>query len=277
VRRLVLASLVLSGCSWGLSGYSNPTDAPAAGDAGETDAGTSAEASPEASVDSGVLGSGASCAAIKNANPNAPDGPYRIADSFDAYCDMHNDSGGWMLVTEAMITEETKQSVTVVHDKDTSGRLLIRIFANSDGCSDAIPRDVYGAWLPDTVKWTQLRARYEFYGWSDCWDILGAEAQPGGIPTNIAEFTPGVDTARDAVRMGGKTGDAFPGVAHHCDQDPANFWTSATGNARRSMLAIVRRNSPDTRAAIGTVTSCTNSGPGNMSPTYWEYREIFIR
>jgi len=79
------------------------------------------------------------------------------------------------------------------------------------------------------------------------------------------------------VRMGGTTGDAFPGVAHHCDQAAANFWTQSTGNGRRSLLAIVHRNSPDSRSAIGTMTSCTSVAPGTTSPTYWEYREIFIR
>jgi hypothetical protein len=87
------------------------SDADADGDAdtdadadGDTDVDTDADVDADTDADTDVA-SGASCADIHAADPSAPSGVYLIAPeptesygSFEAYCDMEDDGGGWTLV-----------------------------------------------------------------------------------------------------------------------------------------------------------------------------------
>jgi hypothetical protein len=284
VSRLALAStaVVVAACSLAsFDSYSNGGEQPDAG-AGPADASTDDGTSTGDSGPANLV-SGASCAAIKEANPSAPDGRYHIVPvngavpAFDADCDMTQDGGGWMRVTEDMIAEEKKQSVTVVHEKDEKGGFLIRVFANSPGCGASIPADDYVGIIRDAPTWTRLRARYDFYGQSSCWDILGSAVDGVVFPSNMIQFDKTVDVVRDMVKMGGSRGDAFDGDPGRCDNETDNFWNQDVALGRRSLTAVLRRASPNVPAGLGTETSCTQEGPGVMSPTYWEYREIFVR
>ena len=83
------------------------TDTDADGDSDtDTDTDTDTDADVDADTDTNTeVASGASCADIHAADPSAPSGVYLIAPaptesygSFEAYCDMEDDGGGWTLV-----------------------------------------------------------------------------------------------------------------------------------------------------------------------------------
>ena len=278
---VALVAATGAACSFGaLDGFSG---APTEGDAGPGDAASAAPDTSSAGEAAAPLVSGASCKAIKEANPNAPDGRYRIVPvaseataPFDADCDMTQDDGGWMRVTESMILEEKKQSVTVVHTTDERDQFMLRVYANSRGCGQG-PQDGYLATVRDVPRWSRLRARYEFYGNTSCWNILGAMSDDVPFVTNIIPFEKTIDVARDALKMGGSLGDAFAGAPERCDDVDTNFWQQQAYFGRRSIVAIVRRGSADLPAGLATSTSCSDVAEGVTSPTYWEYRDIYVR
>lgn len=274
-----LVAGVATACSIGaLDGFSG---APAEADGGPTDSGKP-EDTGSAADGSVELVSGPSCNAIKQANPGAKDGRYRIvppaevAPPFEADCDMTQDGGGWMRVSDAMIVEEKAQSVTSFKTSDENNRFMLRVYANSRGCGEG-PENGYFAIVRDAPRWTQLRARYDFYGRSSCWDMLGATSSGVPFVPNIIPFEKSIDVAREMVKMGGSLGDAFDGDPNRCDDEPTNFWAGTSDDGRRSMVAIVRRNSPDIPAGLYTAASCTETAPGATSPTFWEYRDIYVR
>jgi hypothetical protein len=256
----------------GFSGGAGANDAGAPETGPGAEAGSGAEAAPS-------LVKGPSCKQIKAANPTAGDGRYLIeppgAQPFEADCDMTRDGGGWMRVTAAMIAETKDLETTSVRDADETGALLVRVYANSRGCGDD-PDNVHVTFIRDLPTWSQLRARYDFYGSTDCWEILGSLSK-GPVNANLIPFEPTVDVARDMLRMGGSAGDAFDGVTDRCDVDPKNFWAQPVSVGRRSLVAVLRRASPDVPAGLGTFASCTTVAAATASPTYWEYREIYVR
>lgn len=276
---LLAISVLATACSFGaLNGFSGGEGTDAGVDASAPDASVDAPSTPDAST---TLCSGASCAAIKEANSSAVDGRYRIvpADTtvapFDAYCDMTKDGGGWMRVTAEMIVDEKKLSTTSVHDVDDDGALVLRAYANSRGCGMSDP-NLYVALIRDVPKWTRLRARYDFYGSTTCWAILG-DTSGEAFATNLIPFEKTVDVARDMLKMGGSNGDAFDGRTDVCENATTNFWDADPSVGRRSIVAILRRSSPDLVAGPGTFASCTTVASGVSSPTYWEYRQIYVR
>jgi hypothetical protein len=283
---VVMATACSIGALDGFSGGGASTDT-GTGDAGSSDASAPADAPFEASGEASsppetgpTLVSGTSCAAIKTANPSAVDGRYRIeppgAAPFEAYCDMTSDDGGWMLGTADMIAEEKKLSVTVVHESDARGGLVVRAFANSQGCS-VTDVNAYVVLIRDQPTWTKVRARYDYFGGTACWDMLGGHHQENPFDANVFAFEKTIDVARDMLRMGGSGGDVFDGAAVRCDNDPNNFWHKASGFARRGLVATVRRKSTTLPAGLGTFASCTEFAAGTTSPTYWEYRDVFVR
>jgi len=56
-----------------------------------------------------------------------------------------------------------------------------------------------------------------------------------------------------------------------------SFWHDDNGAAERSAVVILRRGLVAGPAGFATATSCTDNGPGTTSPTWWEYREIYVR
>jgi hypothetical protein len=259
----------LEGYSGGAQGSDSGAEASAPSDGGAVEADTAP-----------TLVRGPSCKAIKAANPTAGDGRYLIeapgAEPFEADCEMTGDGGGWMRVTAAMLSEEKNLQTTSVRQTDETGGLLVRVFANSRGCGDADP-NVHATFIRDLPKWSQLRARYDFFGSTDCWAILGNLSDEAAVNGNMLAFDKTIDVSRDAVRMGGSAGDAFDGITEKCDVTSTNFWGQPTSVGRRSILATLRRSSPDAPAGLATFTSCTTVAAGTGSPTYWEYREIYVR
>jgi hypothetical protein len=230
----------------------------------------------------------ASCGEVRDTRADAADGIYLIAagtggSPIPAYCDLTGDGGGWMLVTRDMIVEERSRSVTVVETDDERGGLVVRVYANTGGCTDPID-NVHLVAFSDRPAWTQIRVRYRFAGATSCWWILGEvntdpPSQVDGqvIAPNIAPFEPGVDTIREQVRMGGAAGDAFDGMPTRCDNDTTNFWHGNRGPDERSAVAILRRDVQPGPAGLATMTSCTEFAPGTSSPTWWEYSDISVR
>jgi hypothetical protein len=229
----------------------------------------------------------ASCSAAKAARPNAGDGFYLI-ESGDAgaprraWCDMTQDQGGWMLVTRDMILRERSRSVTVLEEDDARGGLVVRVFANAPGCGTP-PDNVYLVTFSEQPRWTQIRAKYVFAGSTSCWWIFGrVNAEPPGqidgevIDPYVFAFDPAADTIRDQVRMGGDAGATFDGKTYRCDNEANNFWQGDLGLETRSAVVILRRNMLGP-AGLATTTSCTDNGLSTSSPTWWEYRDIYVR
>lgn len=230
----------------------------------------------------------ASCVEVRDAQAGAADGVYLVAAGPDGapvpvYCDLTQDGGGWMLVTRDMVASEQSLSVTVVAADDARGGLVMRVYANAEGCTQPLD-NVHLMALSDRPAWTEIRARYRFAGANSCWWILGAvspdesaKIDGNSIVSNIIPFEFGVDTIREQVRMGGAAGDAFDGMSTRCDNDAANFWHDSNGFEERSAVVILRRSAVPGAAGLATTTSCTEFGPGTTSPTWWEYSEIAVR
>lgn len=226
-----------------------------------------------------------SCAAAKLLVPGARSGVYSIAAtgggaSFRAYCDMVDDEGGWMLITPELAEMEAKRDVTVTRSTDAKGGLVERVYANHYGCSDdpTAGRSSHVLFLSDRPKWTKVRMREVFAGSATCWSIFGADDTKKAANANLVPFEKSVDSAREGVRMGGKAGNAFDGNPRRCvDTANENFWHRDAGEMERSGLVILRRAAVDGPAGLTTTASCTTFGPGATSPTYWEYRDIYVR
>ncbi|MEM6926365.1 MAG: MopE-related protein [Myxococcota bacterium] len=66
-----------------------------------------------------VCGQFTTCLAIRDANPEAPSGPYTLVvdgESYDVHCDMDTDGGGWTLVASSF-GQPLRDSATVYHDE----------------------------------------------------------------------------------------------------------------------------------------------------------------
>jgi hypothetical protein len=225
----------------------------------------------------------ASCDALKQAQPNTPDG-FQLIDpdgdgpmpGFRAWCDMTQDFGGWMLVTEALVAEETNQYATTTHDKDIHGGLILRAYVNHFGCGEDDPtRQRF--MVEDLPAWTRLRLHQSFTGVALCWHIFGELEENQPLDANMQPFAASIDTVRDAVRMGGKNGDAFDGVALRCDELPGNFWDQSVASTTREATVTLRRRDPGALAGLSTGADCGTFGDGTTSPTYWEYRDIYVK
>ena len=191
------------------------------------------------------------------------------SDKFQAYCDMTNDSGGWMLVTQSMINSEAiGVSTTNTKTTNTNGGVdFSSLITAVSGCSGGYHRVLFN----DIIPWTKIKADYEFLGGNSCWSIFGNTSYTGGS-TNLITFSSGTDTIRNQVKMGGSNGDNFDGVTSRCDNETFNFWHSNQGvGTTRSAQVILRRNSMSSLAGLGAGTACS-------VPNYpWKYKNIYIR
>ena len=225
----------------------------------------------------------ASCDTLKRAQPDTADG-FQMIDpdgdgpmaAFKAWCDMTRDNGGWMLVGPGLIEEDTSSHTTSVQDVDTHGGAIVRVYMNNFGCGVDDPSR-HRLLLKDAPAWSKIRVSEMFVGDASCWHIFGAEEASQPLDANLQEFDPNLDVVRDAVRMGGPAGDAFDGVALRCDDTSMNFWYESNGSAARSATVILRRRDPDALAGLSTGADCGSFGPANTSPTWWEYREIYVK
>ena len=278
---LVCCTLLVS--TKGLSGGPG-ANAGDGGDASAADAADAAEAADatllDGSPDAGATF--ASCAAAKDALPLAADGPQTIDPDgngplppFVAWCDMTQDGGGWMLVNADMVADASAVAATEVRSMGDHDGIVFRVFANNAGCGTGGPRTEHRFVLKDPVPWTRLRVHQIFAGQAGCWHIWGGTGG-GTLDVNLTPFTAGTDIIRDAVRMGGSAGDAFDGNLSRCDSDPANFWYSDAG-VLRSATVVLRRPNPSEPSGIASGADCSTVAPGSASPTWWEYRDIYVK
>lgn len=227
-----------------------------------------------------------SCAAAHAEQPAAPDGLFLLTGidggaPFQAYCDMTNDNGGWMLVTPSMTKTEVAAGVTITHQVDGKGGLVVQIFPNDDPCGvDAGPVPSETITFDVDPPWSQIRSRYLFEGLASCWSIFGSADL--GTLKNTLPFELGVDTIYDQTKMGGVTPDGgagpdtFDGLVHRCDGTTQNFWQN-NATQERSAVVILRRNLPGA-AGLSTQANCIHgAGPGITATAWWEYREIYVR
>ncbi|OQB08509.1 MAG: hypothetical protein BWY21_01251 [Parcubacteria group bacterium ADurb.Bin216] len=193
-----------------------------------------------------------------------PDGG-DIVNRFQAYCDMVNDGGGWMLVTSSMISSESFILTTSVKTVDTKGGLIMTI--NKTGTLTCDANQSHQVLFKDIIPWTKIRSDYEFYDRNSCWGIFGNASRNQG--SNLIPFALGVDVIRNQVKMGGSSGDSFDGITAKCTDLSTNFWHYTNGT--RSAQVILRRNSPSELAGLSTGVNCVDSLNG------WRYKNIYIK
>lgn len=279
VRPLALLFGWTTGCGLFVDTGSFSSEEPPKDATPQPDGGTDGDvAPPDAAPPRTYL----SCLEAMQAVPSASDGVYTIDPDgagpltpFDAYCDMTRDGGGWMLVSPAMLASEDARNVTIARSADERGGAVLRIFANATGCGATIPTSSHALKLSEALRWTRIRFSQLFAGRSSCWNIFGDTKNTGIPASGLAPFDPSLDEVRDAVGMSGSAGDAFAGRTTACDNESTNFW-GLRRSEPRSATALLRR---DGTAAAGpsTLVSCNDFGPGTSSPTWWEYRAIYIR
>lgn len=225
----------------------------------------------------------ASCDALKKAKPATPDGMQLIDPDgpgplapFSAYCDMTKDDGGWMLLTGAMLGAESPQAVTVVRGVAEHDGVVLRVYANGQACGARTPSARHRVILPDLPAWSRVRSKQTFAGKATCWVVFGGH-EDGSEPfdANVLPFDKTKDVIRDEVRMGGSLGDAFAGRTSRCDASPENFWGGI--GQPRSATVILRRSDLVAPSGLATGADCGDFGPGMSSPTYWEYRDIYVK
>jgi hypothetical protein len=188
------------------------------------------------------------------------------ADKQQLYCDLVNDSGGWMLVTPSMINSETNSVTTTSQTTGTNGGLILSAAASAPyDCTTHSQK----ALLKDDIPWTKIKADYEFTYANSCWAIFGNTAYAAA--GNLLAFSAGTDTIRNQVRMGGSNGDNFDGISTRCDNETVNFWHSVNGNTARTAQVILRRNSMASLAGLATGVACVAAGSA------WKYQNIYIR
>jgi hypothetical protein len=180
-----------------------------------------------------------------------------------------------MLVNADTRASTSGVASTEVRSAGEHDGLVIRVYANSAGCGGPGPRTEHLFFLKDRVPWTRVRVHQIFAGQALCWHIFGFSGG-GTLEANLSPFTAGTDIIRGAVRMGGSAGDAFDGTLTRCDSATANFWYFGSTELR-SATVVLRRLDPAMPSGMVTGADCSSVAPGSTSPTWWEYRDIYVK
>lgn len=247
-----------------------------------SDSGVAADAIADGGVDAPSAPLFPSCRALLAAVPGSKDGTYDLDPDgpgpkppFKGYCDMTTDEGGWLRIDQSLLEPSVRVGVTPLLTNDGAGNLVLRIYGNIPGCSEASEHARDLTYVAPTVTWTKVRYKQTFAGRAACWTIAGGKDPYFPQLHRLIAFDSSVDVVRNAVKMGGTAGDAYDGSTRRCDDNPMNFWLN--DGVMHSATFILRRDAIDGPAGLSTVADCGDFGAGTTSNTYWEYSDIYVR
>ncbi|MBI4973060.1 DUF2341 domain-containing protein [Candidatus Roizmanbacteria bacterium] len=219
---------------------------------------------------------GLSCKSILDAGNSTGNGTYWIdttngnsSDKQQVYCDMTNNSGGWILVTPSMVDSFAELNVTKVSSTDTNGGAIYTYTNTATGCGG--PQSGATVLITNSIQWDVVKVKESYNnGTSSCWSTNG-DGNYGGQQTNsnMQAFAPGTDTLQNCVLSCSTSPYVMPPMSR-CDNAPENF-TRFNSASERSFEAIVRRINRTTLSGPALGLSCNAV---NMTS---KFESIYIR
>lgn len=214
---------------------------------------------------------GNSCLEISQKWNNTTDSFYLIKpgnlSSFEVFCDMTNDSGGWTLVNDDLVDSINIQNSLVETDYDKNGGVIITSTATETGCGG--PTSGTTIKIINDMPWTNIRHIGEFYSRSSCWSINGIEHYGGQSGHgNLITYNPSIDTMRNCYLTCEQP--QFSNFTQRCDNDDGNFFRFNDSSWKR-FETILRRDDVGKVSGIAVGVSC------NQLTTKWRSSKIYVR